>query len=207
MRLAIAALFVLIIAVGCTETKEKPLPQQTAQKFWDAMVNENIGAAKSVTIRGGIEEPLLRVDLSGVKISGARVTDGRAFVATTIYFKIPIDSFKEDECNVTMDTELLKIKRRWLVDDIVTMRNYDEALQRGVLKCTSRMLEKSLQKGLKNFESVKKELERGLLDKTKELEKSFKQIQERLRESIEKMKKEFQNSSCKLPETNRGHRI
>ena len=208
MRAFFAAVIFMFLLGGCAKHEERSLPQQSAQKFWDAMVKGDLKLAKAMTIRGRLDEPLLKVELSDVEVTGARVVQGRAFVPTHLRFRIPLDSLKDAECNATMETELLKVEGRWLIDDVVTMQNYDEALQKGAAQCTSKMLQKALQKGMKNFESVKKEVEQGLFGIAKEFEKSFKQMQEQLQESLERMQKELQKEPPpKLPEPQEGQKI
>ncbi len=208
MRALVAALVSVFLLGGCAKHEERILPQQSAQKFWDAMAKGDLKLAKAMTIRGRLEEPLLKVELLDAEATGARMVQGRAFVPTHLRFRIPFDSLKSAECNATMETELLKVEGRWLIDDVVTMQNYDEALQKGAAQCTSKMLQKALQKGMKNFESVKKELEREFFGIAKEFEKSFKQMQEQLRESLERMQKELHKEPPpKLPEPQEGQKI
>ncbi len=207
MRALFSAVIFMFLLGGCAKHEERSLPQQSAQKFWNAMVNGDLKLAKAMTIRGRLDEPLLKVELSDAKVTGARVVQGRAFVPTHLRFRIPLDSLRDVECNATMETELLKVEGRWLIDDVVTMQNYDEALQRGAAQCTSKMLQKAMQKGMKNFESLKKELEREFFGMAKEFEKSFKDMRERLRESMDRIQKELQKEPPKLPEPQEGQKI
>ncbi len=207
MRLFLVLSAIVILLGGCAKIEESSLPQPVAQKFWSAMVEGDIKEAKSLTVRGRIEEPFLDVELKKAEIEGARVVNGRAFVPTTLKFVVPVESVKISECNASFDTELLKIEGRWLVDDVVTMENYDKALQSAVASCSSKLLEDALKRGLQSFDEVKKELEKSFFGISKEFEKSFKMLQKELQESLEKMQKELEKEPSKLPEPSEGDKI
>ncbi|BBG65454.1 hypothetical protein NNO_0751 [Hydrogenimonas sp.] len=207
MRYAAALLLFAALLGGCAKREQSQSPQSVALKYWQAVKEGDMRLAKSMTIRGSMEEPLIKAELLDVKVSGARVVNGRAFVPTGFSFRLPVDSFKNIECNSTMDTELLKVEGRWLIDDVVTMRNYDRAVQEGTAACTSGLLKDALKKGMKSFESVKKELEEGFSGVAKEFEKSFKDIQKQLQKSLEQLQRELSKERPELPEPEKGQKI
>ncbi len=206
MRWMIVIAVSLLLFGGCAEKRQTSLPQSTAEKFWSAMAAGDLPQAKALTLRGRLEEPLLKVKLTRVEMRGARAVDGRAFVPVRLFFANPVDPAAQ-ECNTTVETELLKIEGRWVVDDVVTMQNYDKALRKGLAKCTSKIVERALEKGVENFESVKKELQENFSDIAKEFEETFKTIQKELKESLQRIQKELQKEQPKLPEPAEGDRI
>ncbi|WP_457599704.1 hypothetical protein [Hydrogenimonas sp.] len=207
MKFSVPLLIVALLLGGCGLTREVPLPQQTAQSFWDAMVRGDRQEAKALTIRGRLGEPLLKVRLERVTVAGARVVGGRAFVPTTLFFAIPVDGAQGVECNATMETELLEVRGRWLIDDAVTMEAYDKALQKGTATCTSKIVEKAFEQGLERFESVKKELERGFFDFAREFQESFRSLQKELNETLRRLQKEPGMEPSELPKPQEGERI
>ncbi|BDY12250.1 hypothetical protein [Hydrogenimonas cancrithermarum] len=202
--LVAAALFLL---GGCAAKPKEMPPHSVAQHFWGAIVHDDLQAAKAYTVRGKIEERALgKVKLKRVVTREARIVNGRAFVPTTLVFTLPVESVASKECNTTMDTELLKIEGRWLVDEIVTMENYEDALHKGVAVCTSIMLEKAIDKGLEHYETLQKELQKNLMEFEKTFEETIEELQRRLQKSIEQMQKRM-TPSPRLPEPQEGEKI
>ncbi|WP_457592651.1 hypothetical protein [Hydrogenimonas sp.] len=206
MRGVIAVTLFLLVLGGCGTKRETSLPQDTARKFWSAMVQGDTIQAKALTVRGRLEEPLLKVKFLRAEVKGARVVDGRAFVPAVLFFANPVDR-SAGECNATVETDLLNIEGRWLVDDVVTMENLDKALRKALAKCTSKAVEKAVEKGVESFESVKKELQKNFSDIAKELGETFQTIQKELKESLDRMQKELQKEPPRLPEPAEGDKI
>lgn len=205
MRWSIVIMAVLVFFGGCQKS-QAPLPQSVAREFWSAMQQGDLKHAKALTVRGRVDEPLFKVKLLKTETEGARVVKGRAFVPVVLFFENPVDR-SAGECNTTVDTELLKIEGEWLVDDAVTMQNYNDALKNGVAECASRAIGRAVAEGVESFESVKKELEENFQGIAEELGKSFEAIQEELLDSLKRIQRELQKEPPKLPEPAEGDRI
>jgi DNA-binding Lrp family transcriptional regulator len=197
----------LLLLGGCAAKPKEAPPHSVAQRFWDAIVHDDLQAAKACTIRGKIEERVwIKVKLKRVVTRDARIVNGRAFVPTTLVFTLPVESVASKECNTTMETELLKIEGRWLVDEIVTMENYEDALHKGVAACTSMMLEEAIDKGLEHYEALQKELQKNLMEFEKTFERTIRELQQRLQKSLEQMQKRMTPPS-QLPEPQESEKI
>jgi len=182
-------------------------PNVVTQKFWSAMVNDDLRSAKSLTIRSKIERSsLLKVKLKGVDLKNANVVNGHAFVPTTIFFTIPIEAVEDKECNITIDTELLKVENRWLIDDIVTMENYNTALKKGLASCTTKILEDAVGLGKKQYEELQKKLKKSFDIFGDRFEDSLKSIKERLKKSLKEFKEENEPAP-ELPEPQKVEKI
>ncbi len=207
MRISVYLFAVALLLVGCGTTREVPLPQQTAERFWNAMVRGDERQAKALTIRGRLGEPLLKVRLERVTIAGARVVEGRAFVPTRLFFSLPLEGTEGVECNATMETELLEVQGRWLVDDLVTMEAYDKALRKGTAACTSKIVEKRVEEGLERFESVKRELERDFFDFARVFQEGFRSLQRELNQTLRRLQREPEGEHPPLSDPKEGERI
>gem|GEM_PF-1434762 len=200
----------LLVTSGCARQNPENLPQNVAKKFWDAMAAGDMKEAKALTIRSEIEaKKPLGIHVVRVDTGLAKVVRGRAFVPTVIYFHLPVKKISEQECNATMDTELLKVDGVWLVDDVVTMKNYDNAVKKGVADCSARLLEKSIEKGLKEYEELQKSLQENFKMYKKTFKNSFEKLQKALQKSVQELQKELQESdeNVTLPPPQKGQRI
>jgi uncharacterized protein YukE len=178
-------------------------PNGVTQKFWNAMVDSDIRTAKSFTIRSKIKRSsLLKVKLKGVELKEAKVINGHAFVPTTIFFTIPIEAVEDKECNITMDTELLKVEGRWLVDDIVTMESYNSALKDGLASCSAKILEDAVGLGKEQYEELQKKLKKSY----EKFGDSLESIKESLKKSLKKFKEDDKPAS-QLPESQKVEKI
>jgi len=182
-------------------------PNEVTQKFWNAMINDDLRTAKSLTIRSKIKRSsLLKVKLKGVDLKNAKIVHGHAFVPTTIFFTIPIEAVEDKECNITIDTELLKVESRWLVDDIVTMESYNSTLKKGLATCTTKMLEDAIGLGKEQYEELQKKLKKSFDIFGDTFEDSLKSIKERLKKSFKDLKEESEPAS-QLPEPQKVEKI
>ena len=182
-------------------------PNVVTQKFWNAMVNDDLRTAKSLTIRSKIKRSsLLKVKLTHVELKNSNIINGHAFVPTTIFFTIPIEAVEDKECNITMDTELLKIEDKWLIDDIVTMENYNTALKKGLASCTTKMLEDAIGLGKEQYEELQKKLKKSFDIFGDTFEDSLKGIKERLKKSLKELQEENEPAP-QLPEPQKVEKI
>ena len=182
-------------------------PSEVTQKFWNAMVNDDLRTAKSLTIRSKIKRSsLLKVKLKGVDLQNGKIVNGHAFVPTTIFFTIPIEAVEDKECNITIDTELLKIESRWLVDDIVTMESYNSTLKKGLATCTAKMLEDAVGLGKEQYEELQKKLKKSFDIFGDRFEDSLKSIKERFKKSLKDLKEESEPAP-QLPEPQKVEKI
>ena len=193
MRVINIALLLLLLFAGCQSRTQTAAPQQVAKRFWNAVIGGDERMAKAQTIRQRIDAGLpIRVRPERAEIEGARVIDGRAFVPTRIFFTIPIDNIASHECNATFDTELLNVEGRWLVDDIVTMENYRKGVEEGAVACGARMLDKTIQEGIREFEKFQKQLGNQSRELGETLKKSMQIWQRQMIEALKKMQKELE---------------
>lgn len=201
----------MLMTSGCAQQSRQKLPQEVAKQFWNAMIAGDMRTAKGLTIRGELEEPkVLGTRLTGVETAGAKVVQGRAFVPTTLHFKLPVKEVTDRECNTTMDTELLKVEGAWRIDDVVTMRNYEEAIKQGVAACSAKLLEESIEKGLSEYEKLQKSLNKSFKTYKKTFEETFKALQETMRKTLEDLQKELQEqeeNATPAPLPQKGERI
>ncbi|WP_201353545.1 hypothetical protein [Hydrogenimonas urashimensis] len=210
-HLTIAILIWLLFA-GCETKPPASTPQQVAQTFWHAMKNGDRRMAKALTVRQRIDDaPPFRIELENVRAKGTRVIDGRAFVPTAVTFTIPIGKKASAECNATFDTELLKVQNRWLVDDIVTMENYKEGVEKGAIACGTKLLDETLREGVEAFEKFQKELgneSRKLQERWKKTMQIWRQeMLEALKGLQQELEKGPQKRDEHLPSPKKGERI
>jgi len=197
---------VFLISVNMANANDET-PNEVTKKFWNAMVNDDLRTAKSLTIRSKIKRSsLLNVKLKGVELKEANVINGHAFVPTTIFFAIPIEAVEDKECNITIDTELLKVEDKWLVDDIVTMESYNSTIKKGLASCTTKMLEDAIGLGKEQYEELQKKLKKSFDIFGDTFEDSLKSIKERLKKSLKELQEENEPAP-QLPEPQKVEKI
>jgi len=168
----------LLLLSGTLLFAETEKVEDITQRFWDALIKNDLRTAKALTIRSKIEMPsLLKVRLKEVELKDVRMINGRAFVPTKLLFTLPMDAMKDEECQMEFDTELLQVGQKWLIDEIVTMDNYETALHKGMTACTAKVLKEAVGEGREAYEALKKKFnlfEESMEDKVKGWKDSWK---------------------------------
>jgi hypothetical protein len=173
-------------------------PDSVALRFWQAMQKGEMAAAKALTVRKKIETGLpVKLKITQVSVAKGEAKEGYAHIPTTLRFAPAVEGAGPMECNATFTTELLRIDGSWRVDDIVTMQRFDEAVQKGLGACARRMLQKSLDEGLRELQMLWETQGREFAET---LRRSMWVWQQQMLKALEEMERGLQKSP-KAPPT------
>ncbi len=189
-----------LLVVGCLAG-----PKEVAQRYWEAWQTGRTEVAKDLTVRGHVQSALpVKVTILHVTTSEANVTDGLAQVPTRIGFEVVRDGVRTPECNATIRTELLRIDGQWRIDGLVTMRHFDEGVQKALEACALRMLRQTMRKS----EKVLSELLERLMGSGQEFETLFRRWQEQMQKALRQLEKEPPGKTGpRLPPPESGEKI
>ncbi len=158
---SLKSLFLIIFtSVGIQACAQQATPEEVAQSFWDAVINNDSDTMQKLVAKDSLENPSLLDNkdkmLSAVEIGQAQIKDGKASIETIL-----INRQDGKETRLPMTTSLLLEDKQWKVNGqesinalVATSMNLMMSDMTKDLSAMGQQLNETISTGLQEFLSA-----------------------------------------------------